>query len=67
MTAMPDDAGARCEHDDGAADDHLHLDATHDRPELTVFQTAAWVPPAYREAYLEGAASVLGRHPRTGS
>jgi hypothetical protein len=41
----------------------MHLANTHDSAELTVFETAAWIPPAYRQAYLEGAASVLGYEP----
>jgi len=47
-----------------AASTDVHLGPTYDDPVLTVFQTAEWVPPAYRHAYLEGAASVLGREPR---
>jgi hypothetical protein len=44
-------------------DDHVQLDATYDDAVLTVFRTAEWVPPAYRQAYLDGAASVLGFEP----
>jgi hypothetical protein len=35
-----------------------------DRRVLTVDQAAAWVPAEHREAYLDGAASVLGYRPR---
>jgi hypothetical protein len=35
-----------------------------DRHVLTVDQAAAWVPAEHREAYLDGAASVLGYRPR---
>jgi hypothetical protein len=31
---------------------------------LTVDQAAAWVPAEHRDAYLDGAASVLGYRPR---
>jgi hypothetical protein len=41
----------------------VRLERTGDDAELTVFQTAQWVPPAYRQAYLEGAARVLGHAP----
>lgn len=60
MTATPD-PHAEGEPDAGAARAPLHLDATYDDPVLTVFRTAEWIPPAYRQAYLEGAARVLGR------
>jgi hypothetical protein len=62
-----DDAQAHREHDARAARAQVHLDHTYDDPVLTVFQTAAWVPPAYRQAYLDGAASVLGHESLTES
>jgi hypothetical protein len=58
MTVTPDDEHGRSEQHTG--DGEVQLDATHDDPVLAVFRTAQWVPPAYREAYLEGAATVLG-------
>lgn len=60
MADTPNDAQAQGEHDARAARTQVHLGATYDSPALTVFQTAEWVPPAYRQAYLDGAASVLG-------
>ncbi|HWN28938.1 MAG TPA: hypothetical protein VNP37_18390 [Actinomycetospora sp.] len=45
----------------------VRLEHTRDDAELTVFQTAQWVPPAYRQAYLEGAARVLGHAPPSDS
>jgi hypothetical protein len=56
----PNAAQFQGEHDAGAAGAPIHLDVTYDSAVPTVFQTAEWVPPAYRQAYLEGAASVLG-------
>ena len=41
----------------------VRLEHTRDDAALSVFQTAQWVPPAYRQAYLEGAARVLGHAP----
>ena len=61
MTASPDEVHADGEPDAGAARPPLHLDAVPDDPALAVFRTAEWIPPAYRQAYLDGAASVLGR------
>jgi hypothetical protein len=61
MTSTADDAHTEGEHRDGPDGDGLRLDATYDDPALTVFRTAEWIPPAYRQAYLDGAASVLGR------
>lgn len=49
--------------DRGPVEPAVRLDDTYDDAALTVFRTAQWVPPAYRQAYLEGAASVLGREP----
>lgn len=43
----------------------VRLDGTYEDAVPTVFRTAEWIPPAYRQAYLEGAASVLGREPLT--
>lgn len=60
MADTPNDAQGQGEHDAGAARAQVHLDNTYDNPVLTVFQTAEWIPPAYRQAYLDGAASVLG-------
>ena len=51
-----------CE-DLGPVGPEVRLDDTYDDAVLTVFRTAEWVPPAYRQAYLEGAASVLRREP----
>jgi hypothetical protein len=56
----PNDAQAQGEHDASAARAQIQLDGTYENAVLTVFQTAEWIPPAYREAYLDGAASVLG-------
>ncbi|GAA4894533.1 hypothetical protein [Actinomycetospora straminea] len=61
MTTTPDDTHAEGDPDAGDARAPLHLEATYDDPALTVFRTAEWIPPAYRQAYLDGAASVLGR------
>lgn len=63
MVDTPDDAQAQGEHDASAARAQVHLDDAYDNPVLRVFRTAEWVPPAYRQAYLDGAASVLGREP----
>jgi hypothetical protein len=41
----------------------MHLEKTYESAATTVFRTAAWIPPAYRQAYLEGAAAVLGHEP----
>jgi hypothetical protein len=41
----------------------VRLEHTRDDAALAVFRTAQWVPPAYRQAYLEGAARVLGQAP----
>ena len=63
MPDTPNGAQAQGEQDAGADRAQMHLDGAHDSAELTVFETAAWIPPAYRQAYLEGAASVLGYAP----
>ncbi len=59
MTAL-NEAGAQGEQAAGAAraagEDATGL--------LTVDQAAAWVPAEHRDAYLDGAASVLGYRPR---
>lgn len=60
MVDTPEAERARETHDAVAARAEVHLDATYDNAALTVFRTAEWVPLAYRQAYLEGAASVLG-------
>lgn len=60
MPDTPNGAQAQSEQDAGADRAQMHLDGAHAGAELTVFETAAWIPPAYRQAYLEGAASVLG-------
>jgi hypothetical protein len=60
MPDTPNGAQAQGEQDASADRAQMHLDGTHDNGELTVFETAAWIPPAYRQAYLDGAASVLG-------
>jgi hypothetical protein len=54
------DARAQGGQDDSSTRVEVHLDNTYDSAVLSVFQTAEWIPPAYRQAYLEGAASVLG-------
>lgn len=54
------DARAQGRQDDSPARVEVHLDNTYDSAVLSVFQTAEWIPPAYRQAYLDGAASVLG-------
>ncbi len=64
MAVTPDDAHAQGEQDASSTRVRAELDGIPDDGALTVFQTAAWVPPAYRQAYLEGAASVLGYEPR---
>lgn len=56
----PIDAQAQGEHDAIAARAEVHLDDTYDNAVLRIFRTAEWIPPAYRQAYIEGAASVLG-------
>jgi hypothetical protein len=63
MPDTPNGAQAQREQDASADRAQMHLADTHDSAELTVFETAAWIPPAYRQAYLEGAASVLGYEP----
>ncbi|WP_116709929.1 hypothetical protein [Actinomycetospora cinnamomea] len=60
MAVTSDDARAQGERD-ARARAGSEPDGAPDDATLTVFQTAAWIPPAYREAYLEGAASVLKR------
>jgi hypothetical protein len=60
MTGSTDDAHAEGEQGPGAARTEIRLRRT-DESVTAVFRTAAWIPPAYRQAYLEGAASVLGR------
>jgi hypothetical protein len=56
----PNGAQPPGEHDDSGARAQVHLDDTYDSAALAVFRTAEWIPPAYRQAYLDGAASVLG-------
>jgi hypothetical protein len=53
------DAHAQGEQDAEAARVRAELDGTRDSAVLTVFQIAEWVPAAYRQAYLDGAARVL--------
>ena len=60
MTAAPHDAEVPGEQGTDPARPQVRLDATYDNPVLRVFRTAEWVPPAYRQAYLDGAAAVLG-------
>jgi hypothetical protein len=62
MAVTSDDAQAQGEQDANAARAAAERAGATDEA-LTVFQTAAWIPPAYRQAYLEGAASVLGYEP----
>ena len=59
MTAV-DEARAQGEQAASAA----RARADEDREVLTVDQAAAWVPAEHRDAYLDGAASVLGYRPR---
>lgn len=63
MGAIPHDAQAAGEQVTDADGTRVRIEHTADDAALSVFQTAQWVPPAYREAYLEGAARVLGRAP----
>jgi hypothetical protein len=63
MADTPNDAQAQGEQHASAPGAQVHLDDTHDNAVLRVFQTAEWVPPAYRQAYLDGAARVLGYEP----
>ncbi|MDD7939075.1 hypothetical protein PHK61_11680 [Actinomycetospora lutea] len=65
MADTPIDARARDGHDESADRVEVHLDDTYDDAVLRVFRTAQWIPPAYRQAYLDGAARVLGRAPLT--
>ncbi len=59
MTTV-EEARARGEQDAVAA----RVTDDEGRAPLTVDQAAAWVPAEHREAYLDGAASVLGYRPR---
>jgi len=61
MAVTPDDAETAGEQDTGAARAPEQFDLTQDPGLPTVFQTAEWIPEAYRQAYLDGVASVLGR------
>ena len=63
MAATSHDAHAPGEQVTDPNRTQVRLEHTRDDVELTVFQTAQWVPPAYRQAYLEGAARVLGHAP----
>jgi len=61
MAVTPTDAPAHGGHDAGAARARARLTGRRDRSMLNLAQIAERVPEAYRQAYLEGAASVLGR------
>jgi len=60
MAVTGNDADARDAQDAAAPRAPMRLDGTQDDAVLAVFRTAEWIPPAYRQAYLDGAASVLG-------
>ena len=59
MAATSNDAHAQGEQDASAARVQAQLDGAEDDALLTVLQIAQWVPAAYRQAYLDGAASVI--------
>jgi hypothetical protein len=63
MAATSHDADATGEQVTDADGARVRLEHLGDDAALSVFQTAQWVPPAYRQAYLEGAARVLGHAP----
>jgi hypothetical protein len=63
MAATSHDEHAPGEQVTGSERTQVRLEHTRDDAALRVFQTAHWVPPAYRQAYLEGAARVLGHAP----
>jgi hypothetical protein len=62
MAVTQDEVRALGEQDAGAAREQTERDGTDDAM-LTVVQIAQWVPEAYRQAYLDGAAAVLGSAP----
>ncbi|WP_433786351.1 hypothetical protein ACQPX6_06675 [Actinomycetospora sp. CA-101289] len=63
MATIPHDTHAAGEQVADADGARVRIEHTGDDAALRVFRTAQWVPPAYREAYLEGAARVLGHAP----
>lgn len=67
MVVTFEDAHSQGEQDASAARTTARSDGTHDNAMLPVFEIAEWVPAEYRQAYLDGAASVLGDTPLVSS
>lgn len=63
MAVTSDEARALGEHGVRAARGRAEVDALVDSTVPAVSQIVEWVPEAYRQAYLDGAASVLGYEP----
>ena len=63
MAVTSNDAHAQGEQDASAARARAGLDGTPGDSMVPVFQIAEWIPAAYRQAYLDGAARVLGSMP----
>jgi hypothetical protein len=59
MSVTRNDAHVRGEHRGGAA----RATTPRDSALLSVLEIAEWVPESYRQAYLDGVASVLGSEP----